>query len=122
MPVGAGALIPEQYCAAIMLVGLYVQISAKVVLGRSFGIVAANRGVKVQGPYRVVRHPMYAGYTIIHVGFLLAFPSVLNLALYSSELAIQIARLFREERVLRQDETYREYSARVRYRLIPKIF
>ena len=42
---------------AIMLIGLYVQISAKVILGRSFGLIAANRGIKVEGPYRIVRHP-----------------------------------------------------------------
>ncbi len=88
LPVATGPLIPEQLCGAIMLIGLYVQISAKVILGRSYGLIAANRGVKVAGPYRVVRHPMYAGYTIIHVGFLLGFPSLLNLGLYSTELAI----------------------------------
>jgi protein-S-isoprenylcysteine O-methyltransferase Ste14 len=105
-----------------MLVGLYVQISAKVFLGRSFGLVAANRGIKVTGPYRIVRHPMYAGYTIIHVGFLLSFPSLWNLVLYSTQLAIQMARLLREELLLNQDQSYRDYAARVRYRLIPMIF
>ena len=61
-----------------MLIGLYVQISAKVILGRSFGLIAANRGIKVAGPYRIVRHPIYAGYTIIHVGFLLALPLIVE--------------------------------------------
>ena len=122
LPVAAGALVPAGLCGAIMLIGLYVQISAKVILGRSFGLIAANRGIKVAGPYRIVRHPMYAGYTILHVGFLLGFPSLLNLVLYSTELAIQIARVFREERVLSQDQSYRDYAARVRYRLIPMIF
>ena len=102
--------------------GLCVQISAKVILGRSFGLIAANRGIKVAGPYRIVRHPMYAGYTILHVGFLLAFPSIWNLALYSTELAIQVARLLREELLLNQDQSYRDYADRVRYRLIPTIF
>jgi protein-S-isoprenylcysteine O-methyltransferase Ste14 len=122
LPTAVDALIPEQLSGAIMLMGLYVQISAKVILGRSFGLIAANRGVKVQGPYRIVRHPMYAGYTIIHIGFLLAFPSLWNLVLYATAFAIQIARVFREERLLSQDQSYRDYSARVRYRFIPKIF
>ena len=47
-----------------------------------------------------MRHPIYAGYTIIHVGFLLAFPSLWNLVLYSTELAIQMARVLREELLL----------------------
>lgn len=122
IPGNAGALLPAGVCGAIMLVGLYVQISAKVILGRSFGLIPANRGIKVVGPYRIVRHPMYAGYTILHVGFLLAFPSLWNFLLYSTELAIQMARLSREERLLNQDQSYRDYAARVRYRLIPMIF
>ena len=122
VPVAAGALVPAGVCGAIMLVGFYVQISAKLILGRSFGMIAANRGIKVAGPYRIVRHPMYAGYTIIHVGFLLAFPSLWNLVLYSTELAIQIGRVLREELLLSQDQSYRDYAARVHYRLIPMIF
>jgi protein-S-isoprenylcysteine O-methyltransferase Ste14 len=122
IPVASGGLISAGLCGAIMLVGLYVQISAKVILGRSFGLIAANRGIKVAGPYRIVRHPMYAGYTILHVGFLLAFPSIWNIVLYSTELGIQIARLLREELLLNQDQSYRDYAASVRYRLIPMIF
>ena len=105
-----------------MAIGLFVQISAKIILGRSFGIVAANRGVKVAGPYRFVRHPMYAGYIINHIGFLLAFPSLWNVALYSTELVIQITRLLREEALLNQDKSYRDYASQVRYRLLPKVF
>ncbi len=121
-PTGPGSLVPLGVCAVIMLVGLYLQISAKVSLGQSFGLVAANRGVRVIGPYRFVRHPMYAGYMIAHIGFWLAFPSLWNTAFYAAEFAIQVARLLREERFLRQDQAYRAYAARVRYRLLPAIF
>ena len=57
---------------------------AKLVLGRAFGIVAANRGVKVLGPYCLVRPPMYAGYTLTQFGFLLAMPSRLNALFYAT--------------------------------------
>jgi protein-S-isoprenylcysteine O-methyltransferase Ste14 len=122
VPAGSGALVPPGLSGAIMLIGLYVQISAKLILGRSFGLIAANRGIKVAGPYRIVRHPIYAGYTLIHVGFLLGFPSLWNLVLYSTELTIQMARVLREEHLLNQDPSYRNYAACVRYRLIPMIF
>jgi protein-S-isoprenylcysteine O-methyltransferase Ste14 len=121
-PVASGALVPPALSGGIMLIGLYVQISAKLILGRSFGLIAANRGIKVAGPYRIVRHPIYAGYTLIHVGFLLGFPSLWNLVLYSTELTVQMARVLREELLLSQDQDYRNYAARVRYRLIPMIF
>jgi protein-S-isoprenylcysteine O-methyltransferase Ste14 len=109
-------------CFALMIGGTFLQISAKVVLGRAFGIIAANRGVKVIGPYRFVRHPMYAGYTMTHVGYLLAMPALSTALLYVLALSFQIVRIFREERVLIEDPRYREFSARVRYRLVSGLF
>src|SRR6476619_1725734 len=56
----------------LMAAGLVFSISAKAFLQRSFGILPANRGVRRGGPYRLVRHPMYAGYALTHAGFLLS--------------------------------------------------
>ena len=122
MPNENAPVIPVMAIFAITVAGLMLQIMAKLVLGRAFGIVAANRGVKMLGPYRLVRHPMYAGYTLTHIGFLLAMPSALNALFYATELTMQIMRIFREERVLRKDLDYRTFAARVRYRLLPGIF
>ena len=65
-----------------MMAGLCVNISAKLFLNRSFGIVAANRGIKRGGPYRLVRHPMYFGSILTQVGFVLASFKLTTLALY----------------------------------------
>ncbi|HEV2651332.1 MAG TPA: isoprenylcysteine carboxylmethyltransferase family protein [Rhizomicrobium sp.] len=105
-----------------MLFGALLELAAKIVLGRSFGMVAANRGVVTVGPYRFLRHPIYAGYTLVHVGFLLSAPSIHNAVLYVATLTVQIARIVREERILMRDEAYREMAARVRYRLVPGVF
>jgi protein-S-isoprenylcysteine O-methyltransferase Ste14 len=115
-------VVSQSFCLALVVLGMAVQISAKAVLGLSFGIVAANRGVKVLGPYRFIRHPMYAGYQITTIGLLLAMPSLLNTALYASAFALQVIRIFREERLLSKDQDYRNFSARVRYRLLPGVF
>jgi protein-S-isoprenylcysteine O-methyltransferase Ste14 len=115
-------LLPIALCFSIIIFGLFIQIAAKVALGRSFGLIAANRGVKSSGPYRFVRHPMYAGYTVAHIGIFLSFPSLRNAALYSLALAFQVFRIAREERVLMQDPDYRALAGRVRYRLVPGIF
>jgi protein-S-isoprenylcysteine O-methyltransferase Ste14 len=121
-PAAPSTIIPSQIATALMFAGMIIQISAKAILWRSYGIVPANRGVKTKGPYHFVRHPMYAGYTLTHIGFLLGFPSLQNLLLYLTTLLIEVARLMREELVLNNDPVYRDYAARVRYRLLPGIF
>ena len=105
-----------------LLAGIATHLTAKFSLRRSFGLVAAHRGLKVTGLYRFVRHPMYVGYMMTHVGFLLVAPTLWNLGVYLGVWALLIARIFAEERVLSQDPEYREFKARVRYRLVPGVF
>jgi protein-S-isoprenylcysteine O-methyltransferase Ste14 len=118
---GAG-MVPVFICTLLMIAGLGVQLSAKLTLRRSFGAVAANRGVKVGGPYRFVRHPMYAGYLLLHVGFLLSNPSWWNAAVYLICQTCQVGRILAEERLLGADSKYRVFAAQVRYRLVPGVF
>lgn len=114
------ALVPV--AVALVLIGNIGQAAAKLILRRSFGIAPANRGLKLNGPYRLVRHPMYAGYLLVHVGLLMLMPSLLNLIIYVIGWWAQILRLLAEERLLMQDAAYRDYAGEVRYRLVPVIF
>jgi protein-S-isoprenylcysteine O-methyltransferase Ste14 len=122
IPVVSNPILSGEVCIGVMLLGFCLQISAKVILWQSFGIVPANRGIKNSGPYRFIRHPIYAGYVITHIGFMLGFPSLRNAILYLAALAIQIARIKREENLLMQDPEYQSYAARVHYRLVPGLF
>lgn len=106
----------------LMLIGMCIHIGAKFSLWRSFGVVAANRGVQRQGLYRFVRHPMYAGYVLTHIGFLLVAPSLWNLAIYAAVWALLLLRIQAEERVLRADPEYRALCAAVPFRLAPGIY
>lgn len=108
--------------AALLLMGMVVQLHAKLSLGLSFGCVPANRGVKVGGPYRVVRHPIYAGYMFCHAGFLLINPAPWNFVVYAMANLLQLPRLLAEERLLANDAQYRRYREEVRYRLIPGLY
>lgn len=119
---GGAALIPEWIAGIVMICGGLFNISAKVALNRSFGLTAANRGVKRKGPYRLMRHPMYAGYIITQFGFLLANPTTWNLVVYLVAWSAQLLRIQAEERVLGQDEAYRAYAAAVPYRLAPGLY
>ncbi|GAA3113249.1 isoprenylcysteine carboxylmethyltransferase family protein [Rhizobium viscosum] len=118
----ATPLLPLVLCEAILMLGFVVQISAKFTLRRSFGLAPANRGVKIGGPYRFLRHPMYAGYLMTHIGFFCAHPTRWNLAVYSAALAAQCCRILAEERVLSKDTSYVEFMKRTPHRLIPFIF
>jgi protein-S-isoprenylcysteine O-methyltransferase Ste14 len=121
-PTGGEPLVSLSVCAPLMLAGMVLQVAAKFALCRSFGVVAANRGVKIGGPYRLVRHPMYAGYVMTQIGFLLTNPSAWNAAVYGFALACQIGRILAEERVLVRDPSYRAFAAAVPYRLVPRVF
>jgi protein-S-isoprenylcysteine O-methyltransferase Ste14 len=121
-PAAASTFIPSQIATTLMFAGMIIQISAKAALWRSYGLIPANRGVKISGPYRFVRHPMYAGYTLTHIGFLLGFPSLQNSLLFFTVFLIEIARLMREELILNRDPLYRDFATRVHCRLIPGVF
>jgi protein-S-isoprenylcysteine O-methyltransferase Ste14 len=123
MAMGGGhALVSDPVGYGLMAAGLFLSLYAKVALWRSFGLVAANRGVKSSGPYRLVRHPMYLGYTITQVGFVLLNPVWTNVALYGSAFLLQILRLRAEEDLLSQDPAYAAYMTCTRFRLVPGIF
>jgi protein-S-isoprenylcysteine O-methyltransferase Ste14 len=117
-----GTAVADAAGFALQLIGTGFQLYGKVVLGRSFGIVAANRGIVSSGPYRLVRHPIYLGYLVTHAGFLLSNPGVRNVAIYAAAYIFQFARIHAEERILAQDGKYRVYLRNVRYRLIPGVY
>ena len=119
---GGEQVPPPVVTGTMMFVGLAISVWSKLVLNRSFGIFAANRGVKNSGPYRLVRHPMYLGYIISQLGFLAANLSTRNAVVYAVAWTFQLARILEEEKLLRQDEAYRSFSERVRYRLVPGVF
>jgi len=118
----AMALVPDALTAIVSAAGLAVVIVGKMTLGRSFGLVPANRGVVVRGPYGFVRHPIYTGYLITHVCFLIANPSPWNAAVIVIADAALIIRALMEERVLSNDETYQGYCQRVGWHLVPGVF
>jgi len=102
--------------------GNLIQIGGKLFLRRSFGIAPANRGIKTDGLYRLVRHPIYAGYLVVHLGTLLLMPSLFNLVIYGIGWWAQILRLLAEERLLSEDPAYYAFMEKTRWRLLPGLF
>jgi len=121
-PANLTPLAPDLVTASLSAAGLLVVIVGKIALGRSFGIVPANRGVVASGPYAVVRHPIYAGYLLTHIAFVMAHPRLMNAAIVIAADAALIVRALMEERVMAEDATYRVYCRRVEWHLVPGVF
>lgn len=110
-------------CAVILeLFGVVLSQLGRLYLGRSFGLLPANRGVVTTGPFRLMRHPIYLGWLILTVGYVMAYPNVLNVLAVVGTLPFMMWRIMLEEELLCEDPSYRTYTERVRYRLIPWLF
>jgi protein-S-isoprenylcysteine O-methyltransferase Ste14 len=116
---GGVTLAPDWITAPLIWTGTALALAAKLSLRRSFGLVPANRGVKVSGAYRFVRHPMYTGYVLNHIGFLLLFFSAWNVAVYAITWTLLYLRAIEEERFLLQDPKYVEYANTVKALIVP---
>ena len=85
--------------------------------------VEAGQTVISSGLYGLVRHPMYTGNVILLVGIALALGSYWALAFLVPGLVMLAVRIRDEERLLIDElDGYRDYSQRVRYRLVPYIW
>jgi hypothetical protein len=121
-PIGSEGLAPELVTVLLSSMGLFVVIVGKLSLGRSFGLMPANRGIVSTGLYRRVRHPIYLGYMLTHVAFVAANPTMWNLVLLLTADVALMARAVCEERTLSRDEEYRRYQQGVRWRVVPGVF
>ena len=87
--------------------------------------IQTDRGHVVcdSGPYRIVRHPGYAGNILPLLGIVLALSSVWTLIPAAAALIITVIRTALEDQTLQGElPGYRDYARRVRYRLIPGIY
>ena len=113
------SLAPTAY--VVMVAAAFLSAIAVVNLGRSFGIVPANRGIKTKGFYAVVRHPIYSLYMLHDIGWSLNCFSAHNVCVFFLYCLLTYGRARCEERVLRQDPAYQEYASKTRYMFLPGI-
>lgn len=107
---------------AIQVVGAFLIGYSILSLGRSFGLVAANRGVVTWGMYRFVRHPLYLSYAVHLAGFLINNFNAANALILVISVAAQVMRIQYEEKLLRGDAAYCEYARATRWRLLPYVY
>jgi protein-S-isoprenylcysteine O-methyltransferase Ste14 len=110
---------------ALVAVGL--GISMLVVIQNGYAAanvtIEASQQLASTGLYGLVRHPMYAGNVIIMLGVPLALGSYWGLVFVVPGVLVLAMRIRDEEDLLDQELSgYREYTQRVRYRLLPLVW
>jgi protein-S-isoprenylcysteine O-methyltransferase Ste14 len=117
-----------QWLGAVLILGAFIGWVA-VLKANSFASVAVRlqpeRGQRVisTGPYAVVRHPMYAFALLLMLGMPLLLGSLWGLFGVVLLAPLLAARVAGEEAMLNAGlPGYREYAARVRYRLLPGLW
>ena len=112
---------------AIMLGGLGLRVWAALALGRFYTRtlrLTADQGVVRRGPYRIIRHPGYAGDIALWLGAALASRSLIILGLVAAiVLFAYVTRIAAEEQMLLAafGDDYRSYAKRS-WRLIPFVY
>lgn len=123
----ASRLIVFVVALAIMWAGMALRYSAFRALGRYFTFTvqtSADQQVISAGPYRVLRHPSYAGGVLILAGVGLALGNWLS---FAANLCIPLVgvinRILVEERALHETlgDAYASYAAG-RKRLVPLVW
>ena len=108
--------------AGLMFLGHILAVYALAWLGRSFSIMAEARRLVTNGPYALVRHPLYAAEEIAAVGLFLQYASPWTALLLVASFGFQLQRMRNEEQILRATfPVYAAHAARTR-RLIPGVF
>lgn len=93
---------------AVWALGLAFVIWTVWQLRFAFSIVPQARVLQTTGPYRLVRHPIYFGYTIIHLAYWMAHMHLTVGIVVLAWFGITLLRIRFEERVLRK--TFSEYA------------
>ena len=117
--------VPTAIClVGDVLVAVGLGVVALVIIQNSYAAatvqVEAGQTVVSTGLYGLVRHPMYTGNMIMMVGIPLALGSYWGLVFVVPGLIVLASRIRDEEKLLQRDlDGYREYTQKVRYRLVP---
>jgi protein-S-isoprenylcysteine O-methyltransferase Ste14 len=126
LPQGARLYAPPSWVGglstAVSVAAFTLAVYGLLYLRRSLSIIPEVRLLVTGGPYRVVRHPLYAAEILAACAFVLVNPGALAVAVLAPFVATQLLRSRFEERLLTAAYPhYRDYARRTR-RLIPFVW
>ncbi len=126
LPQGAHLYTPPSWLGGvsttISVVAFAMAVYGLLYLRRSLSIIPEVRRLVTGGPYRVVRHPLYAAEILAAFAFVLVNPGLLPVVMLAPFVATQLLRSGYEERLLTAAfPQYVAYARRTR-RLIPFVW
>ncbi len=102
--------------------GIGFALYAVLELGRSLSMLPEARRLVTDGPYSLIRHPVYLGEAVALVGVTLQYLSPWALAMLALQCIFQLERMKNEELVLSHAfPEYRDYAERT-VRLLPGVY
>jgi protein-S-isoprenylcysteine O-methyltransferase Ste14 len=108
------------------LLGVVIAGWAQVTIGRQWSAqlqLTEGHRLVTSGPYAYIRHPIYAALIAISLSFALVTANCLFVGIGLLSIAVSIDRIPREERMVREGVPgYADYTAQVRFRLLPGIW
>jgi protein-S-isoprenylcysteine O-methyltransferase Ste14 len=118
---------PDRF--GIVLVGVFVAgVTIRAWAIHELGLQYSHRvvrlsegGLVASGPYRVLRHPAYAGMLLANIGFVGYFLSPASIAALSLLVAAVLWRIRVEEDILIESPQYRAF-AQTRCRIVPGVW
>jgi protein-S-isoprenylcysteine O-methyltransferase Ste14 len=105
--------------ATLVVTGCVLAFLATWSLGRSYGVLPMSRGLRRQGAYAFVRHPLYASYIIMDAGIVVGAFSARNLLVFIAAVGLYFVRALWEEELLLRCTDYADYAASVPNRFFP---
>lgn len=114
-------LAPQWLISIFSLASFIVSVWARISLGRSIGLVPAQRGLVTRGAYGFMRHPIYTGIYLAYTALALQNFSFINAIIFLVGGGLFVIKSFVEEDFLRQDPDYANYMTTVPWRWLPGI-
>ncbi len=106
----------------LTIVGFTLAVWGLLYLRRSLSLIPEARRMVTGGPYRVIRHPLYAAEILVAFAITLSRPALWPAAALLPFIAVQLLRARFEERLLtRTFPGYAAYASRT-WRLIPFVW
>lgn len=127
----ANQLVAEEWYLVVGALGFVVMLLGFFVRGKSITDLGPHYGHRIRelgahlhdrGMYSVIRHGAYSGTFFIHAGVTLIFLNRFSLFFLVLWLGVVVLRIQLEEKLLMQDNRYKDYAQRTRFKMIPFIW